>query len=451
MANILLIDDELSLLETLKIFLYDKGHKVHTAATGKEGLRLYFAHHPDLVILDIRLPDIGGLEVLSQIRESPGSAKVIMITAFQDMETAIQAMKNGAYDYIRKPLDVDEIEKAVDRSLQLLEIEKEIPLMDEAKKVSNDEAIIGKSIKILEVFKKIGLLCQSRVPVLIQGETGTGKGLTARMIHQNSPYSNQPFVTMDCSAVVETLIENELFGHEKGAFTGADRSHIGKIQMAAKGTLFIDEIGELSLNLQKKFLGFLQSHDYTKVGGNQLLHSNCRIITATNRDLSEMVTAGEFREDLYYRLKVVTLELPALRERLSDIPLLAGYFLSRINFNFGTEVWQLQQGVLDLLREYSWPGNVREFENVLAEAITQARGKVILTKDLEKLLGFSNKSDQNQISAYSLSTVEKDHIKNILAEVGWKRTVAAQQLGISLPTLRSKIKKYGIIPPGDFE
>lgn len=451
MANILLIDDEHSLLETLKIFLNGKGHTVHTALTGNEGLTLFSRHKPDMVILDIRLPDIGGLEVLSHIQKDECPAKVIMITAFQDMETAIQAMKTGAYDYIRKPLDVDEIERAVERAIQVLEIEQEVPLLDEVEKPANQDAIIGKSRKMLEIFKRIGLLCQNRVPVLIQGETGTGKGLTARMIHQNSPYHEQPFITLDCSAIVETLLESELFGHEKGAFTGASRTKIGKIEMAAKGTLFIDEIGELSLSLQKKFLGFLQSQEYMRVGGHHILQSSCRIITATNRDLTEMVERGEFREDLYYRLKVVTLNIPSLRERPSDIPLLVGYFLSKINLNFGIEVWQLQKGSLDLLRAYPWPGNVRELENVLVEAVTHARGKVILVKDLERILGISRELNQEELSVYSLSTVEKEHIKQILSEVDWSRTKAAQRLGISLPTLRSKIRKYGIIPPDGFE
>jgi transcriptional regulator with PAS, ATPase and Fis domain len=295
------------------------------------------------------------------------------------------------------------------------------------------------------------LLCQNRVPVLIQGETGTGKGLVAKMIHRNSPYHGEPFITLDCSAVVETLLESELFGHEKGSFTGASRTKIGKIEMAGKGSLFIDEIGELSLNLQKKFLGFLQTQEYMRVGGQHILPSHCRIIAATNRDLSDMVRQAQFREDLYYRLKVVTLNIPSLRERLSDIPLLAGYFLSKINLNFGTEVWQLQKGSLELLRTYLWPGNVRELENVLVEAVTQARGKVILVKDLEKILGISSDLNREGFSASSLSTVEKEHIKQILSEVAWSRTKAARQLGISLPTLRSKIRKYGIIPPDGFE
>ncbi len=361
MATILVIDDEPAILKTLKIFLEGKNHTVYTAQTGSEGLSLYEQRQPDLVILDIRLPDKNGLDILRQIQEEESLAKVIMITAYQDMETAIQAMKTGAYDYIRKPLDIDEIEASVDRAIQVLTIEQNAPLFDAVEESEEIEVIIGKSQRMLDIFKKIGLLCQHRAPVLIQGETGSGKGLAARMIHRNSPYFKEPFVTLDCSAVVETLLESELFGHEKGAFTGANRVNIGKIEAAGRGTLFLDEIGELSLNLQKKFLGFLQTHDYMRVGGNQTLRSSCRIIAATNRDLAAMVEEGTFREDLYFRLKVATLYMPSLRERLSDIPLLVEHFLRKINLELGTEVWQVQDGGMDIFFSHNWTGNIREF------------------------------------------------------------------------------------------
>ncbi|PIE34774.1 sigma-54-dependent Fis family transcriptional regulator [candidate division KSB3 bacterium] len=451
MATILLIDDEPSILKTLKIFLGGKGHTVYTAQTGDEGLSLYHQWNPDLVILDIRLPDRDGLSILSQIHDEESVAKVIMITAYQDMKTAIQAMKNGAYDYIRKPLDIDEIEASVDRAIQVLTIEQDFPLLDTVEKPEDIEVIIGKSRRMLDIFKKIGLLCQHRAPVLIQGETGSGKGLAARMIHRNSPYFQEPFVTLDCSAVVESLLENELFGHEKGAFTGANHVNIGKIEATGRGTLFLDEIGELSLNLQKKFLGFLQSHEYVRVGGTQTLRASCRIIAATNRELAEMVEQGTFREDLYFRLKVATLYMPSLRERLSDIPLLAEYFLRKINLELGTEVWQIQQGGMDLLFAHTWTGNVRELENILVEAVIQSRGKVILVKDLEKILGLAHDNSSQEIASYSLEDVERAHIEKILFKVRWNRNAAAEQLGISLPTLRSKIRKYKLMPPEPFD
>jgi DNA-binding NtrC family response regulator len=445
MAKILLIDDEHSILETLEMFLSEKGHSVYTAPTGSEGLALFDRHKPDVVILDIRLPDRNGLQVLNQMQKDGCPAKVIMITAFQDMETAIQAMKNGAYDYIHKPLDVDEIEKAIERALQVLKMEQEVPVSGTEERPETLEVIVGKSGNMLEVFKMIGLLCQHRAPILIQGETGTGKELTARMIHQNSPYHEEPFVIFDCSAVVETLLESELFGHEKGAFTGATQTNKGKIEIAGKGTFFLDEVGELSLNLQKKFLGFLQRQEYMRVGGHHVLRSHCRIIAATNRDLAAMVQQGHFREDLYYRLKVVTLPIPPLRERLSDIPLLVQHFLHKLNLELGTDVWKLQDGVIERLMAHPWTGNVRELENTLVEAVVRARGKVILLADLEKIFEISA-ARQPEFALSSLNSMEKEHIEHTLAEVGWNRTEASRRLGISLPTLRSKIRKYGIIP-----
>lgn len=450
MATLLLIDDEQPILESLDMFFSEKGHTVYTALTAHDGLTMFADCQPDVVVLDIRLPDLNGLDVLRQIQDNAHPAKVIMITAFQDMETAIEAMKHGAYDYVHKPLDVDDLEKAVERALQILQMEHELSVPDAPKSLQNQGVIIGKSGNMLEVFKLIGVLCQNRAPVLIQGETGTGKELTARVIHQNSPYHNAPFVIFDCSSVVETLLESELFGHERGAFTGANQTNKGKIEVAGKGTLFLDEVGELPLNLQKKFLGFLQRQEYMRVGGHQVLQSQCRILAATNRDLANMVQRGHFREDLYYRLKVVTLHLPPLRERLEDIPLLVNHFLHKINRQLDTDVWKLQEGVIDCLMAHPWAGNVRELENVLVEVIVRARSKVILVEDLEHILAMAD-ALQKGFTPSSLTNLEKDHIEQTLADTGWNRSEASRRLGISPPTLRSKIRKYGIAPPTDGE
>jgi len=295
-----------------------------------------------------------------------------------------------------------------------------------------------------EVFKMIGLLSQNRATVLIQGETGTGKELVAKSIHNNSQFHNEPFVTLDCSSIVDTLIESELFGHEKGAFTGASQTKQGKIELAGKGTLFIDEIGELPINLQSKLLGFIQRREYMRIGGQTTLESHCRIIVASNRDLSSLVQKGQFKEDLYYRLRVVTINLPSLRERVSDIPELVSHFLQKINFEFGTDVYKLQKGVIDRLMNYLWLGNVRELENVLIEAIIRAQGKVILLEEIEKILNPSNSENQVNYTTNSLPHVEKEHIEYILNTVDWNRSKAARVLGITLPTLRNKIQKYGI-------
>jgi two-component system response regulator AtoC len=444
MSKILVVDDEYSIRETLAMFLREKGHEFYGAASGEEGLTLFDSRNPEVVILDIRLPDQSGLEVLSQMQSRDNLAKVIMITAFQDMDTTIQAMKRGAYDYIHKPLDADEIEKAVNGALHILELDREASLTREKWKPLNREVIIGKSKEMRDIFKMIGLLCQNRATVLIEGETGTGKELIARMIHQNRACAKEPFIPLDCSAVVETLLESELFGHEKGAFTGADCTKRGKIELAGGGTLFLDEVGELPLSLQGKFLGFLQRREYMRVGGQQVLQSRCHIIAATNRDLAALVQQGKFREDLYFRLNVVTINVPSLRERISDIPYLARHFLRKINMELGTDVSKLHHGVLKCLSLHPWKGNVRELENVLVEAVVRARGKVILAEEIEKILNKNHSFSMASSSNYSLPVMEREQIQKTLSHVSWNRTAAARLLGISLPTLRSKIRKYSI-------
>jgi two-component system response regulator AtoC len=449
MGKILIVDDEHSIRESLEMFLGEKGHTVYTASSGLEGFDACNREKPDVLILDIRLPDLNGLEVLDRVQRNGSGAKIIMMTAFHDMETTIQAMKRGAYDYIHKPLDADEVERSVNRALHLLEVDRESPVLKDVKSPQGQEVIIGKSESMRDIFKMIGLLCQNRATVLIQGETGTGKELIARVIHANSPFCDEPFITLDCAAVVETLLESELFGHEAGAFTGATHRKKGKIELAASGTLFLDEVGELPPGLQGKFLGFLQRREYTRVGGHEPLLSRCRIVAATNRDMADMARRGEFREDLFFRLRVVTLQVPSLRERLSDIPELVNHFLNKINLELGTEVNKLQTGVIDRLMAHHWKGNVRDLENVLVEAVVRARGRVLLLDEIERTLSLNEPPPSANTSPFSLDGIEKGHIQNTLSQMGWNRTRTAQALGISMPTLRSKIRKYGIIPPTD--
>ena len=446
MAKILIIDDEPAILESLGLFLRRLKYTVYQAANGKEGLKLFEQQHPDVVILDIHLPDLNGLEILRRVQEHEWLAKVIMITAYQDMETTIQAMKDGAYDYIHKPLEIEEIEKAIAQALQVLEMERQLaPPADDNASLSAPEVLIGKSKPMLEIFKKIGLVCRNQAPVLIEGETGTGKELIARMIHFNGLQRHAPFVVMDCSASVETLIESELFGHQKGSFTGAHQSRKGKIEQAGVGTLFLDEIGELPLTVQGKFLGFLQRREYMRVGGGQQLESQCRIVAATNKNLADMVAQGKFRQDLYYRLRVVSVQLPPLRERLSDIQLLVEHFLHKINRELGTDVFTLQEGALNYLMQYSWPGNVRELENSLSEALAQARGQVLLVDDLKNVM---SARDALHSPATSHPTIlSKEQIEQTLHETGWNRSKAARILGVSRPTLRKKMRKYEIVSP----
>jgi len=448
MGKILIIDDEYSILETLEMFLTEKGHEIYTASTGAQGMMLFKRETPDVVILDIRLPDESGLDLLAKIRGSAPDARVIIITAFHDMETTIEAMKRGGYEYIPKPLDADEIENAVNHALQIKEIDSEPSFCGESRVSPEGEVIIGKSEAMQGIFKTIGLVCQNRVTVLIEGETGTGKELIARVIHLNSLQNPDAFVVMDCSSVVETLLESELFGHEKGSFTGATQTKQGLIELAGSGTLFLDEIGELPLSLQGKLLGFLQRREFMRVGGQKTLKSHCRVIAATNRDLADRVQKGRFREDLYYRLRVVTIHVPPLRERLSDIPELANHFLRKINRELGTRVTKMERGVMEHLMHCAWTGNVRELENVLLEAVVHARGNVILLQEIVRILSDRYRFPADDRQKESLPHMEKEHICNILSHVGWNRTKAAHLLGISLPTLRSKIRKYEIVPSG---
>lgn len=444
MAKILVVDDEQTICESLQMFLSEKGHAVQTVGSATEALTDCELMEPDVVILDIRLPDRSGLEVLEILNTAPNPPKIIMITAYHDMETTIQAMKNGAYDYIHKPLDVDEIESAVERALHVLKEDRGVEAHSVPDKPSRDDAIIGNTRWMKEIFKTIGILCGSRTTALIQGETGTGKELIARVIHRSSPFSNEPMVTLDCSSIVETLIESELFGHERGAFTGAIESKPGKIELAEQGTLFLDEIGELPLSVQGKFLGFLERREYTRVGGRKVLKSQCRIVAATNRDLAAMVHRGEFRKDLYYRLKVITITVPPLRERAPDIPVLAEHFLKKANRELGTAVCRFQDGVLNRFQQHPWTGNVRELENLITAAVIRTRGKVILLDEVESLLSGSQSITGEGSTGLSLCDAEREQINKVLCLVGWNKSRAAQLLGITLPTLRSKIKEYGI-------
>lgn len=445
--KILLIDDEVSILETLEMFFVEKGNLVFKAETGEQGFDLFCEHMPDIVIIDIHLPDGNGLQILDRIQSQGHLTKVIMITAYHDMETTIQAMKFGAFDYIHKPLDVDLVEDVFQRAAHILEAEREKSPPSPQPKDFNPNLIIGKSDQMRKIFKTIGLACQKPTTVLIEGETGTGKEVVARVIHQNSIYKNEPFVTLDCSSVVPSLIESELFGHTEGAFTGACRTQKGKIELAGNGTLFLDELGELPYELQGKLLGFLQRHEYMRLGGQETMQSHCRVIAATNRDLFSMVNKQEFRQDLFYRLRVVIIQLPPLRDRLSDIGDLVNHFLQKINLNFNTEVTHVQNGVIERLKAHQWPGNVRELENVLVEAVVQTRGSVLLLDDIDRILHHYLQTSVSENGIRSLDSMEKEHIKRTLDALSWKRAKAAECLKISLPTLRSKIIKYNLKPP----
>ena len=443
--KMLVVDDDQHIRESLELYLKEKGYEVIGACNGSLALFHFDHQKPKIVILDIRLPDIDGLEVLRRIKTSNGKVQVIMITAYQDMETTITAMKLGASEYIHKPIDINELEMVIERMTKTLSLTRRQGDLIEIHGEYKVNNIIGRSNAMKEVFKIIGLVSESKAPILIQGDSGTGKELIAKVIHCNSLSKNEPFIPINCSALPETLLESELFGHERGAFTGAVTAKRGRFELAQNGTIFLDEIGEISANVQVKFLRFLQDKGFERLGSENTTFSNARIIAATNRNLSELVKAGRFREDLYFRLKVLTIDMPPLRERKSDIPYLVDYILSKINKELHQHVKKVQKGVMSQLMEYDWPGNVRELENVLTRAVLMAKGDVLLQEYLENFLKrVIPPVKEKALRALSLREVEEKHILQILSLSNWNKGRTCEILGISRPTLRQKMKLYQI-------
>ena len=451
MAKILVIDDDKSIRESLELYLEEEGYDVHTAPTGTEGLNQFVRVVPDVVILDIRLPDIDGFTILEDLREEDEKVKVIMITAHHDMETTINAMKGGAFDYIHKPINVDELDIAIKKALNSLEMEKKINglLMEHPRDFKVGD-IIGTGNKMKEVFKTIGVLSQNKTTVLIQGESGTGKELIAKSIHYHTA-RDEPYIAVNCSAIVETLLESELFGHEKGSFTGAVARKQGKFELARYGTVFLDEISEMSLNLQAKLLRVLQEMEFERVGGKDRVKVNARIITATNKNLKEMVQKGTFRDDLFYRLNIVSISIPPLRERREDIPLLTEYLVNKANRELHKQVAGVSDTMMDIFYKYSWPGNVRELENLLVRAVVVAKGQVLGKEDFPELMeeNTAQKTDSETAEdepgrILTLDEVEEQHIRQIIRETNKNKGEICEVLGISRPTFERKLEKYGI-------
>ncbi|UCE19832.1 MAG: sigma-54-dependent Fis family transcriptional regulator [Gemmatimonadota bacterium] len=443
MKSILVIDDDRSICETLQITFTEKGYYVSTAVDSEEGLAQVKNENPDVVILDIRMPKMDGLTLLEKIKEINENISVVIITAYDDMRTTIRAMQLGAYEYIRKPIDLDEIECTIQRALENLDLNRRMnTLLKEISQEYELNNIIGQSKSMREIFKTIGSSSTSRVTVLIRGESGTGKELIAKAIHYNSMSRKQPFVAVNCTAIPETLFESELFGHEKGAFTGAVATKKGKCELAERGTLFFDEIGDISLNIQAKLLRVLQEKKYERVGGTQTLTSEARIVTATNKDLEHMIQQEQFREDLYYRLKVIEIYVPPLRERREDIPLLVEFLLDKINIEFDRNVRKVAPDVMDFLVNQPWKGNVRELENVLRRAVIMAKSDVLLMEYLP-----SSEDKEPRIVSERLRTLaemEKEYIAKILTYTNNNKKKTCELLDISRPTLDRKIKKYGL-------
>lgn len=439
MKSILIIDDDHLIRKTLSAHL-SKSYEVSLAEDGEGGLQQYDENMPDLVVLDIRLPDMSGLEVLSKIREKNKNANVIIMTAFDDMKTTVEAIKLGAFEYLVKPLDYVELDLTISKAFQMQSLEDKVSyLVEEQQKEYTIDNIIGRSPQMREVFKFIGSVADTRTNVLIQGESGTGKELVAKAIHFNSPNRSEPFIVINCSAIADTLLESELFGHVKGAFTDAVSETKGKFEIAGKGTLFLDEAGDLSPNLQSKLLRVIETRDFMKVGGEKVLKTEARIIAATNQDFKLLIEKGKFREDLYYRLKVVEITLPPLHERKEDVPDLVAYLLEKINRQLRKNVKKLPPGVMKVLKELHWKGNVRELENALTRAVILAKGDVILEENLPVDTG---EKRIFPLELVSLKEVEKKYIQHVLNKTQGNKTKASQILQITRPTLDKKIKEY---------
>ncbi len=456
-AKILVIDDDQSICETLQLYLSEEGYEVHTASTGTEGLNKAVQVSPDLIILDIRLPDIDGFTVLEDLKEDDEDVKVIMITAHHDMDTTIRAMKEGAFDYIHKPINIDELEISLQKALKTIATEKKIDgLLTEPSRDFKVGDIIGTGKAMGEIFKIIGVVSQSKATVLIEGESGTGKELIAKVIHNNTA-KNEPYIAVNCSAIVETLLESELFGHEKGSFTGAISRKLGKFELAGSGTVFLDEISEMSVNLQAKRLRVLQELEFERVGGKDRVKVRARIIAATNKDLKTLVKEGKFRDDLYYRLNIVTIHIPPLRERREDIPLLIDYLLKKINRDLHKNVVGVSKEMMEIFLKYPWPGNVRELENLLVRAVVVAKGQILGVSDFPDLLGGYAQAQMGDAfgerdvirtredgKILTLDEVEERHIRKVIAIIGKNKGEICETLGISRPTLERKLEKYRI-------
>jgi nitrogen regulation protein NR(I) len=471
MQTILIVDDDKSIRYSLKRML-EGPFAILTAQNGEEALQRVRENSPDLILMDIKMPGQSGMEVLKEIKGIDPKTLVIMMTAYGTTETAIEAMKYGAFDYIIKPFPIPQMKELVEKAISLRKLMKEqvtyAQREDEKQVKGKEERIIGASPKMQEIYKLVGQISQSDITVLLRGESGTGKELLARAIYHHSLRSNQTFLPINCAAIPDTLLESELFGHEKGAFTGAISRRIGKLEQCQGGTVFLDEIGDMSLPTQAKLLRILQERSFERLGGMETIKVDVRFIVATNKDLETAITNGQFREDLYYRLNVVSITVPPLRDRKQDIPELVSYFLKRFNQELRKRVGGISPGAMKTILSYGWPGNVRQLENVLNRAMVLCQGEWILEDQLvlekswdkgkiEEPLGKKPVEDLLDILFAELSRgtdssgepdmislIEKGMILRALQQMKGNQVQAAQLLGMNRSTLRGKMEKYHI-------
>ncbi len=449
MDKILIIDDDDLYIETLSNFLSRSKIGLTSASNGALGLELISKEKPDVVLTCLKIQGYNGIEILKKIKKSNYEAVVIIVTEIADVETTIQAMQLGAYDCIEKSEGLEQIGRVINTALKRKKLNNEL-IITIPTDIDNDDStqikrMVGQTPVMNDIFKKIGKVSLGRVSVLIQGESGTGKEIIAKIIHYSGITKHLPFVAVNCSALSESLLESELFGHVKGAFTGSIRDKKGKFELAGKGTIFLDEISELSMNLQVKLLRIIQEREFEKVGGENTIPMNARIIAATNRDLKKMMKEGNFREDLYYRLDVFPINVPPLRERKNDIPLLVVHFLQKINRVLNKNVCKVPFEIIEYLQNYEWPGNVRELENTLLEAVVLAQDNVLEKRNI-KFSTVKQKGVNFQVGDEidSLAEIEKKYIKSVLDKLNWDKKAACQSLGIAKTTLYNKISYYNL-------
>lgn len=459
MSRILIIDDQRSLVDSLKKLLVQEGHTVETAAKGEKGLEKIGSKIPDLVLLDLMLPGIKGMEVLASIQKIDQLIPVIIMTGFGTTETAIEAIKQGAFDYVPKPFEYPDMFKIIEKALEAgQKMKSQVMLGPEPP--STSEALVGDSPLMQEVYKTIGKVAPTDATILIMGETGTGKELVARAIYHHSDRAKKPLHVVNCVAIPESLLESELFGYERGAFTGADRRKIGKFEQANRATIFLDEIGEMPLSTQAKLLRLLQEKTLERLGGRETIEVDVRIIAATNRNLEEAMKQSRFRNDLYYRLNVVTITIPPLRERPSDILLLTKYFASRYGQEMGYENVEISKEALEMLQTHNWPGNVRELENAIRKALILGRGypigiddlipslnKKIEDKDTEETINktiaeYLTSTEGSNLHERLMQLVDKILVSEALRITGGNQTRAAKLLGLTRPTILAKMEKH---------
>jgi DNA-binding NtrC family response regulator len=439
-GRLLIVDDELSVRDSLAKWFSEEGYEVATAESASEALTRVAEQAFDVGLVDIKMRGTDGIELQRRLHEIYPDMLVIIMTGYASVETAIAALKNGAYDYVNKPLDPDEIAHLIAKAMAHRQTQQEnIRLKENIADLTHPADIIGQSAAMKHIFEAIETVAPTDATVLITGESGTGKELVARAIHAGSNRRYHPMVVIHCGALTETLLESELFGHEKGAFTGAQYRKKGKFEVAEGGTVFLDEIGDISLKTQTDLLRVLQEREIVRVGGNQTIKVDFRIVAATNKDLEKLIDEGKFRPDLYYRLNVFHIELPALRERREDIPPLVDHFIRKFNKEMNKKVTRITTGAMNILQQYPWPGNVRELENAVERAMVVAQEPDIRDQDFT----LKSRNGANANGLRSLDDVEKDHILRTLDDCGGNQTRAAELLGIDRVTLHHKLKKYG--------